>query len=123
MDGLRLQFGSGEDEGLVEGQAALPDDDFGIRRGDRELNGFSAFLGNKQGRRPVVGQMACGLGADEQVEHLLTSKFHRQPPIPCKHFDGFTLFSCRTGLIFFDDSSMMGDVGNIWGFILNSSEI
>ena len=71
------QFRSGKDEGTRKGQAALPDDDFGIRYGDRELNGFSALLGDEQRGRPIGGQKICGLGADEQVEHLRTSEFHR----------------------------------------------
>ena len=71
------QFRSGKDEGARKRQAALADDDFGIRRGDRELKGSPALLGDEQRGRPIGGQKTGGLGANEQIEHLLASEFHR----------------------------------------------
>lgn len=71
------QFRSGKDEGARKGQAALPDDDFGVRRGDRELKGSPTLLGDEQRGRPIGGQKTGGLGANEQIEHLLASEFHR----------------------------------------------
>ena len=65
---LRVDFGNGKDERARKRQTALADDDFGIRHGDRELNGFSALLGDEQRSRPVGRQMARCLGAGEQVE-------------------------------------------------------
>ena len=90
---LRVDFGNGKDERARKRQTALADDDFRIRHGDRELNGFSALLGDEQRSRPVGRQMARCLGAGEQVEHLLASEFHRQPP---KHHS----FMCSIGISF-----------------------
>ena len=97
------QFRSGKDEGARKGQTALSDDDFGIRRGDRELKGSPALLGDEQRGRPIGGQKTGGLGANEQIEHLLASEFHRQPP---KHhtlqtFRWFHAFFLPNGIDFF----------------------
>ena len=97
------QFRSGKDEGARKGQAALPDDDFGIRRGDRKLKGSPALLGDEQRGRPIGGQKTGGLGANEQIEHLLASEFHKQPP---KHhtlqtFRWFHAFFLPNGIDFF----------------------
>lgn len=97
------QFRSGKDEGARKGQAALADDDFGIRRGDRELKGSPALLGDEQRGRPIGGQKTGGLGANKQIEHLLASEFHKQPP---KHhtlqtFRWFHAFFLPNGIDFF----------------------